>query len=134
MCYVTHVKEPRALIEKRRGSPRCSWSDRQQIAPQHLVKHYMVLSELGLIIQNIVPHLAGNTVCYSAGASLSDGHVCYIKSHNYYNYIIIIIYRPIRRAPGVQVLSTGPASVKHRAPFAAVSSMPRLCTNRHRSW
>ena len=25
MCCVTHVKEPSALIEKRRGSPRCSW-------------------------------------------------------------------------------------------------------------
>ena len=25
MCCVTHVKEPSALIKKRRGSPRCSW-------------------------------------------------------------------------------------------------------------
>ena len=25
MCCVMHVKEPSALIEKRRGSPRCSW-------------------------------------------------------------------------------------------------------------
>ena len=52
MCYVTHVKEPSVhFIEKRKGSPRCSWSDLQQSALQHLVKHYMVLSELGLIIQ-----------------------------------------------------------------------------------
>ena len=27
MCCVTHVKEPSALIEKRRGSPWCSWFD-----------------------------------------------------------------------------------------------------------
>ena len=45
MCYVVHVKVPSALIEKRRALPWCSWSDWQQIAPQHLVKHYMVLSE-----------------------------------------------------------------------------------------
>ena len=25
MCCVKHIKEPSALIEKRRGSPRCSW-------------------------------------------------------------------------------------------------------------
>ena len=28
----------------------------------------------------------------------------------------------------------GALSVEHRVPFAAVSSMPRLCTKRHRSW
>ena len=86
MCYVTHVKEPSALIEKRRGSPRCSWSDRQQIAPQHLVKHYMVLSELGLIIQTQSHILQEILYVTAPGASLSDGHVRYIRSHNYYYY------------------------------------------------
>ena len=53
-----------------------SWTDRQQIAPQHLVKHYKVLSELGLIIQTIVQNLAGNTVCYGA-MRFVKGRVCY---------------------------------------------------------
>ncbi len=49
---VMHVKEPSALIEKRRGSPQCSWFDWLHIAPQHLVNHYMVLCKgVGLILQ-----------------------------------------------------------------------------------
>ena len=43
VCCVSHVKEPRALIEKRRGLPWCSWLDWQHIAQHHLVNHYMVL-------------------------------------------------------------------------------------------
>ena len=43
VCCVMHVKEPSALIVKRRGLPQCSWSDRQHIAPQHRVNHYMEL-------------------------------------------------------------------------------------------
>ena len=35
MCCVTHLEEPSALIEKRRGSPRCLWLDWQHIAPCH---------------------------------------------------------------------------------------------------
>ena len=43
MCCVMHVKEPNALIEKRRGSPRCSLFDRVNIMPQHLLNDCMVL-------------------------------------------------------------------------------------------
>ncbi len=52
VCCVTHEKEPSALIEKRRGLPRCSWFDWQHNAPQHLVNHYKVLCKgVGLILQ-----------------------------------------------------------------------------------
>ncbi len=52
VCCVMHEKEPSALIEKRRDPPRCSWFDWLHIAPQHLVKHYMVLCKgIGLILQ-----------------------------------------------------------------------------------
>ena len=36
VCCVLHVKETSALIEKRRGLPRCSWFDWQHIAQKHL--------------------------------------------------------------------------------------------------
>ena len=42
MCCVTHVKEPSALIEKRRGSPRCSWLWLLN-APYHLVNLVVVV-------------------------------------------------------------------------------------------
>ena len=42
VCCVTHVKEPSALIEKRRGSPQSSWLWLLS-APQHLVIPYKVL-------------------------------------------------------------------------------------------
>ncbi len=55
MCCVTRVKEPSALIEKRRGLPRCSWFDWQHHALQHLVNHYMVLCKgVGLILPIIM--------------------------------------------------------------------------------
>ena len=65
VCCVMHVKEPSALIEKRRGSPRCSWFDWQHIAPQHLVNHYMVLCKRSRSHNsNVVPHtLQENTEC-----------------------------------------------------------------------
>ena len=43
MCCVTHVKEPSALIGKRRGLPRCSWLWLLN-APQHLVNPYKVIT------------------------------------------------------------------------------------------
>ena len=57
VCCVTHIKEPNALDEKKRGSPRCSWLDWRHIAPQHLVNHYMVLtirSHVPLTLQSIL--------------------------------------------------------------------------------
>ena len=36
---VTHIKEPSALIENRRGLPRCSWFDWQHTTAQHLVNN-----------------------------------------------------------------------------------------------
>ena len=58
VTYVTHVKEPNALIAKIRDSPQCSWYDRQHIAPQHLVKHYMSLSKGSRShTSNVVPHI-----------------------------------------------------------------------------
>ena len=81
MCYLMHVKKTSALIEKRRGLPWCFWSDRQQIGQQHLVNHYMVLSELGLIIQT-KSHILQEILFVTA-----PGNVCYKRSHNYYyNY------------------------------------------------
>ena len=54
---VTHVKEPKALIEKRRGSPQCSWFDWLHIAPQHLVNHSLVLcKESRSYNSNAVPY------------------------------------------------------------------------------
>ncbi len=48
---------PIALIEKRRGLPRCSWFDWLHTAPQHLVNHYKVLCKgVGLILQT-KPHI-----------------------------------------------------------------------------
>ena len=43
VCCVMHVKEPSALIVKRRGLPRVSASDRQHIAPHHHVNPSVVL-------------------------------------------------------------------------------------------
>ena len=57
---------------------QCTYRKEKGFAPVFLVRStancatssckvlYMVLSELGFVIQTIVPHLAGNTVCYSA--------------------------------------------------------------------
>ena len=42
-CVIRHVKGPSALIEKRRGSARCSWLW-LLYAPQHLVNPYKVLT------------------------------------------------------------------------------------------
>ena len=40
VCCITHVKEPSALIEKRRGLPGVpGLISAQDIAPQHLVNH-----------------------------------------------------------------------------------------------
>ena len=77
VCCVTHVKEPSALIEKRRGSPRCSWFDWQHIAPQHLVNHYMVLCKRSRSHNsNVVPHtLQENTECWSA-LSVTEWRIC----------------------------------------------------------
>ena len=67
VCCVINVKEPSALIEKRRGSPRCCWFDWQNIAPQLLVNHYMVLCKRSRSHNsNIVPHtLQENTELWS---------------------------------------------------------------------
>ena len=90
MCYVTHVQEPSALFEKRRGSPRYSWSFQQQIAPHHL---YMVLSKFGLIIQTKSHIWQAILYVIAPGASLGDAHVRYIKSHNYYyHYYYYLFY------------------------------------------
>ena len=74
MCYVTHVKDPSSLIEKRRGSPWCSWSERKQ-APQHLVKYNMVLSKDYVSLQEIL---------LQSQEHQCEAHVCCIRSHNYY--------------------------------------------------
>ncbi len=68
VCCVTRVKESSALIEKRRGSPWCSWFDWLHIAPQHLVNLYMVLCKgIGLILQTYPQNtLQEDTECWSA--------------------------------------------------------------------
>ena len=43
MFCVTHLKEPSALVEKTRGSPRCSGFNWLHVVLKHLVNHYMVL-------------------------------------------------------------------------------------------
>ena len=42
-CCVPLIKRTCVLIEKRRGSSRCSWFNWLHIAPQHLVNHYTLL-------------------------------------------------------------------------------------------
>ena len=83
------LKEPSALIVKRRGSPRCSWFDWQHIAPQHLaVNHDKVLCERSRSQNSNVVHntLEESTECWSTlrapWGSLSDGYKCYIRSHH----------------------------------------------------
>ncbi len=61
VCCVTHVKEPSALIVKRRSPPRCSWFVWLHIAPQHLVNHYMVVRETQWPIGSVTGTVAGIT-------------------------------------------------------------------------
>ena len=68
VCCVMHIKEPSALVEKRRGSPWCAWFDWLHIVPQHLVNLYTVLRKRSRV-------------------SLSDGYDCYVRSHYYYCYM-----------------------------------------------
>ncbi len=57
VCCVMLVKEPSALVVKRRGSPLCSWFEWLHIAPQHHVNHYRVLCrEKVLYFRNVAPH------------------------------------------------------------------------------
>ena len=55
VCCVMHVKEPSALIKKRRGSPLCSWYD--------LAAYWCYVKGVCLIIQNIVPHTLQEKYC-----------------------------------------------------------------------
>ena len=89
VCYVTHVKEPSAVIKKRRG-----WFDWQRIVQQHIVNHYMVLCKrISFQTSNIVPHTLQEILYITApGVSLSDGYVSYIRSHFYYYYCYYYYY------------------------------------------
>ena len=69
VCCIMLVKEPIALIEKRRGLPPCSWFDWQNICatapckPLHIVGLH-VLKEKVSYIKNVAPqYFLENTEC-----------------------------------------------------------------------
>ena len=86
VCCITLIKEPSTLIEKWRGSPRCSWFNWQHTVPKHLVNHYMVLFQRSRSHNsNVVPHTLQEILYVKMPwASLSDGYANNVRSH-YYN-------------------------------------------------
>ena len=78
MCCVTHVKEPSALIEKRRGSPRCSWLWLLN-APEHLVNPYKVLNNWVSEFITANTYLSESLYILSPLSTLFGRYVRYIR-------------------------------------------------------
>ena len=82
MCCVTHVKEPSALIEKRRGSTRSSWLW-LLYAPQHLVNHDKVLNNWVSEFITAITYLSESLYTLSALSTLFGRYVRYIRLRYY---------------------------------------------------
>ena len=95
---VMHIIEPSALIEKRRGSPRCSWFDWQHIVSWYLVNHNIVLCKRSrfyntkIEFHNWVP--CCRKILNVDECQWLNGYACCIRSH-YYCYTgewIVCVY------------------------------------------
>ena len=77
MCCVTHVNEPSALIEKRRGLPLCSWL--WLLFAPYLVNHNKVLTNWVSKFITAITYLSERLYILGALSTFFGRYVRYIR-------------------------------------------------------